>query len=89
MSCGPATCGTCLGWRAEGSPIAARTIRTSLLPSPEIRSPASQAILPSWSCRIWDAKTKARLVHAQVQCSREEEGGRQQGTDHVHFHPSF
>lgn len=30
---GPAASGTCLGWRVEGSPIAARTIRTSLLPS--------------------------------------------------------
>lgn len=34
MPRGPAAHGTCLGWRAEGSPIAARTIKPGLLPFP-------------------------------------------------------
>lgn len=34
MSCGPAAQGTHRVWRAEGSPIIARTIRTGLLPFP-------------------------------------------------------
>lgn len=83
MAHGPAACGTCLGWRAEGYPITDRTMRTNLLPFPSnlvrksfYQSPASQAIFPSRLCRIWDAKIEPGipwgslglwLVHAQVQ----------------------